>query len=132
MGKKAKEIKESTRNEEGKRIRQPKNCQEMVNNASGQARLHTDLAITSNNSQLLTKRTKVIDSNSGSVVVKSCSPTNWFHLHIWPAIDLAGRQIEYSPREMVRLVQSRFQNTGFYDNLQPSTAQYWIDTSSLK
>lgn len=91
------------------------------------------MASTTNHSRPLAKRVKIKDvegSDETQVLVKSRTRNNWFHPHIWPAIDIAATQTNYSAREIVKYLQSRHQDTGLYNTLNSSTVDSWIDTKS--
>lgn len=46
---------------------------------------------------------------------------NWFHLYIWLAIDITGKQTKYSSREVVKYFQSQYQDTHLHNILAAST-----------
>ena len=63
---------------------------------------------------------------------QSLTRKNWFHLHIWPAIDQAARKTNFSPRETVSYLQTSHRNTSTYDTLNSSTVHNWIDRTRPK
>ena len=45
---------------------------------------------------------------------------------------MAARYTNYSPRGIVKHLQSRYRDTNLYDSLSPSTVNDWIDHTSIK
>lgn len=70
-------------------------------------------------------------TNSQSLPIKR-QHKNWFHPHIWPAIDLAARYTNYSSRGTGKHLQSRYRDTNLYGSLAASTVNDWIDHTSIK
>lgn len=45
---------------------------------------------------------------------------------------MAGKRTNYSSHEIVKHLQSQYQDTNLYNSLAPSTVSGWIDLSSTK
>lgn len=95
------------------------------------------MAFTTNYSQERTWKQKIPTNftnppeSSVSLPVK-CRYKNWFHPHIWSAIDMIGKRTNYSSYEIIKQLQSQHQDTNLYDSLASSTLSGWIDFSSTK
>lgn len=95
------------------------------------------MALTTNYSRERTRKRKTPTNPTDSLETSLSLPIkrkhkNWFHPHIWPAIDMAGRHTNYSSREVVKHLQSRYRDTNLYDSLAPSTVNGWIDLECPK
>lgn len=107
----------------------------MLNGIEGQDHqsYNHDMALSTNNFRLLQRKRKMVDTDAEvEAHTQSRTRKNWFHLHIWPAIDQAARKINFSPRETVSYLQSRHKNTSIYDTFSPSTVHNWIDRTRPK
>ena len=141
---KAKKISQGRQDAEGKIIKESKNAFEVLNHTGGGLSSRSlDLASTSNHSRLftqsLTKRRQIKASINSKelfgeqdVLAKSRNRKNWFHPLLWPAIDSAAKYTNYSPREIVRLFQSRHKDIGLFDALNHSTVNNWINKVANK
>ena len=136
--KKAKEIEEGKRDAEGHIIKQNQNAFDSLSLGREASNTHLrDLAFTTNYSQERTRKRKIPTDSTNSLKNSVSLPVkrrykNWFHPHIWPAIDMAGKQTNYSFREIVKYLQSQYRDTNLYDSLAPSTVSGCIDLGSKK
>lgn len=95
------------------------------------------MALTTNYSRERTRKRKTPKNPTDSLKTSLPLPIkrkhkDWFHPHIWPAIDMAGRHTNYLSREVVKHLQSRYRDTNLYDSLAPSTFNGWIDLKCPK
>lgn len=134
---KAKEIVEGKRDAEGTLIKEKKDVFQILDQTKGGSHSYQlDMALTTNHSRPLAKRVRIEGSDptdgldGTQVLTKNRNRKNWFHPHIWPAIDVAAKRTNYSAREIVKYLQSRHQDTGLYDALNSSTVNNWIDKSA--
>ena len=133
--KKAKNIIQGRRDADGKVVKKKKNVVQILNRTGSGLRSYSlDMALSTNHSWPLTKqtRTEPVDStekteNEKSILVKSRRNKNWFHPHIWPAIDMAVKHTNYSLRETVKYLQSHHQADDCYDALSFTTISNEID-----
>lgn len=132
---KVKDIAEGTRDSEGKVIRAKLDSLSMINRKIKAITmtwlcLPTIYALRPLERQ---RKRKTADTNAEiEAHTQSRTRKNWFHPHIWPAIDQAARKTNFSPRETVTYLQSRHRNTSTYDTLSPSTVHNWIDRTKPK
>lgn len=136
---KAKDIIQGKQDSEGNIIKEKPNAFHVLNQAEGG--LHSywlDIASTTNHSCPLAKRARLegldvaesLTNDGENILVRDRSRKNWFHPHIWPAIDMAAKRTHFSPRETISYLQSCYQDTGLYDGLYPLTFCNWIDKST--
>lgn len=97
----------------------------------------SDMAFTKKYSQERTQKPKIPTDSTNPSESSVSLPVkrrykNWFYPHIWPAIDMTGKRINYSSCEIIKQLQSQYQDTNLYDSLAPSTVSGQIDLSSTK
>ncbi|MCJ1349485.1 hypothetical protein MMC31_007726 [Peltigera leucophlebia] len=111
---KVKDIAEGGRDTEGKVIKNHPDALNKLNRIGGedQNSSHAMSSSTNNLRSLTRKRKQIGDADvEEEADVQSRVRKNWFHLHIWPAIDQAARKTNFSPQETVAYLQSRYSNT---------------------
>ncbi len=132
---KVKDIAEGRRDSEGKVIKDYPDALDMLNRIEGEDENYSHaMSSSTNNLRPLTRKRKQIENSDGEkeTHIQSRVRKNWFHPHIWPAIDQAARKTNFSPRETIACLQSRYRNTRTYDDLRPSTIENWIDRTTPK
>lgn len=114
--KKAKEIEERKRDSEGHIIKQNQNAFDRLSPVGKASNTHlSDIAFTTNYSQKRTRKRKIPadytnpSESSVSLPIKR-RYKNWFHPHIWPAIDMAGKRTNYLSREILKHLQSQYRD----------------------
>lgn len=120
---KVKDIAEGRRDAEGKVIKNHPDALNMLNRIEeeDQSSSHAMSFSTNNLRPLARKRKQIGDTDVEEANVRSRVQKNCFHPHIWPDIDQAARKSNFSPRETMAYLQSRYKNTYTYDGLRPST-----------
>ncbi len=132
---KVKDLTKERRDIEGKVIKNHPDALNMLNRIGGEDQnfSHAMSSPTNNLRPLARKRKQIGDTDvEKEAYIQSRIRKNWFHPHIWPAIDQAARKSNFSPRETIAYLQSRYRNTHTYDGLSPSTIYNWIDRNKSK
>ena len=125
---KVKDISERRRDAKGKVIKNYPDALDMLNRIGGEDQNYSHtISLSTNNLRPLTRKRKEIEDIDveKETHIQSRVQKNWFHPHIWLAIDQAARKT-------IAYLQSHYRNTHTYDNLSPSTIYNWIDRTTPK
>lgn len=132
---KVKDIAEGKRDAEEKIIKNYPDALDMSNQIKGEDQNYSHaISLSTNNLRQLTRKLKQIEDTNveKETYIQSHTWKNWFHLHIWPAIDQAARKTNFSPRKTIAYLQSCYRNIYTYHDLSPFTIYNWIDKTTPK
>ena len=71
------------------------------------------------------KSHKKTASGTKGQILSHTSPTNWFAVELWPAINKAAKSCQFCMHKMVKILQSGVSGN-VYGPLKPGTISHWI------